>query len=345
MNFKIKDIADLLKGRIVGDETISINGIAKIEEGKPGCISFLANTKYEPYLYTTGSSAVIVNDDFVPTKEVSTTLIYVPNAYTAFTGILEQYSKMMNPVKVGVEEPAHLGSSSTVGQNAYRGAFSYIGNNCTIGDNVQIYPQVYIGDNVTIGNNCIFHPGVRIYANTVIGNNCTVFANTVIGGDGFGFAPQSDGTYKTIPQLGNVIIEDNVSIGSNTTIDCATMGSTIIRNGVKLDNLIQIAHNVEIGKNTVIAAQSGVSGSTKIGESCVIAGQVGIVGHIKVPNRTQVGAQAGLSKSIKKEGLAYTGSPASELKDHMRSLAIFRQLPELAKRVQALEEQLVEKTN
>jgi len=224
-----------------------------------------------------------------------------------------------------------------VGEGAYRGAFSYIGDNCTIGNDVKIYPQAYIGDNVTIGNNCTIHPGVRIYAGTIIGNHCTVFANTVIGSDGFGFAPQADGTYKTIPQLGNVILEDNVSIGSNTTIDCATIGSTIIREGVKLDNLIQIAHNVEIGKNTVIAAQSGVSGSTKIGESCIIAGQVGIVGHIRLPNRTQVGAQAGISKSINKEGLAFTGSPATELRNHMKSLAVFRQLPELEKRVKELE--------
>lgn len=337
MNLKIREIADLLKGKIVGDDTLIINGIAKIEEGKAGSISFLSNSKYEPYLYTTLSSAVIVNDDFVPAKEVKTTLIYVPNAYSAFTGILEQYSSAIRLSKTGIEQPSHLGQDSVVGERAYRGAFSYIGDNCTIGNDVKIYPQAYIGDNVTIGNNCTIHPGVRIYAGTIIGNHCTVFANTVIGSDGFGFAPQADGTYKTIPQLGNVILEDNVSIGSNTTIDCATIGSTIIREGVKLDNLIQIAHNVEIGKNTVIAAQSGVSGSTKIGESCIIAGQVGIVGHIRLPNRTQVGAQAGISKSINKEGLAFTGSPASELRNHMKSLAVFRQLPELEKRVKELE--------
>lgn len=337
MNLKIRDIAELLKGKIVGDDTLIINGIAKIEEGKEGSISFLSNSRYEPYLYTTVSSAVIVNDDFVPTKEVKTTLIYVPNAYTAFTGILEQYSAALRGSKTGIEQPSYIGANSTIGEEAYRGAFSYIGDNCTIGNDVKIYPQAYIGDNVTIGNNCTIHPGVRIYSGTIIGNNCTIFANTVIGSDGFGFAPQSDGTYKTIPQLGNVVLEDNVSIGSNTTIDCATIGSTIIREGVKLDNLIQIAHNVEIGKNTVIAAQSGVSGSTKIGESCIIAGQVGIVGHIRLPNRTQVGAQAGISKSINKEGLAMTGSPATELRNHMKSLAVFRQLPELEKRVKALE--------
>lgn len=337
MNLKISDIAELLKGKIVGDDTLIINNIAKIEEGKPGCISFLSNAKYEPYIYTTGSSAVIVNDDFIPSREINTTLIYVPNAYSAFTGILEHYSAAMRNAKTGIEQPSHIGSNSTFGENGYRGAFSYIGDNCTIGNNAKIYPQAYIGDNVSMGDNCTIHSGVKIYSGTVIGNNCTVFANTVIGGDGFGFAPQPDGTYKTIPQLGNVILEDNVSIGSNTTIDCATIGSTIIRQGVKIDNLIQIAHNVEIGKNTVIAAQSGVSGSTKIGESCIIAGQVGIVGHIKIANRTQIGAQAGISKTIKKEGLAYTGSPATELKNHMKSLAVFRHLPELEQKVQALE--------
>jgi UDP-3-O-[3-hydroxymyristoyl] glucosamine N-acyltransferase len=238
-----------------------------------------------------------------------------------------------------VEQPSFLGDGSQTGADIYRGAFSYIGKNCEIGDRVKIYPQAYVGDNVTIGNDSTIHPGARIYDNSVIGTNCTVFANAVIGSDGFGFAPQSDGTYKTIPQLGNVILEDNVSVGANATIDCATMGSTIIRKGAKVDNLVQIAHNVEIGKNTVIAAQAGVSGSTHIGENCVIAGQVGIVGHISVANKTKIGAQSGLGKSIKKEGLSLSGSPARDLNEHLRAMAQTRKLPELEARLKQLESQ------
>lgn len=327
----------MLDGTIVGDDKLTINSAAKIEEGRPGCISFLANSKYEPYIYTTQSSAVIVNKDFVPKKEISATLIYVENAYTAFTILLEEYQKRISNSKSGVEQPSFIGENSKLGVHCYQGAFSYIGKNCQIGDDVKIYPSVYIGDNVVIGDETVLHPGVRVYDNTIIGKNCTIFANTVIGSDGFGFAPQADGTYKTIPQLGNVVIEDNVSIGSNSTIDCATMGSTIIRQGVKIDNLVQIAHNVEIGKNTVIAAQSGISGSTVIGEQCIIAGQVGIVGHITVANNTKIGAQSGLGKSIKKEGLSLSGSPARDLNDHLRSMALVRRLPEMEERLKDLE--------
>jgi UDP-3-O-[3-hydroxymyristoyl] glucosamine N-acyltransferase len=337
MKFTVSEIAQMLDGTIVGDDKIIINSAAKIEEGRPGCISFLANSKYEPHIYSTQSSAVIVNRDFVPKKEIAATLIYVENAYTAFTILLEEYQKRLSRIKTGVEQPSFIGENSQVGEDCYRGAFSYIGRNCMIGDGVKIYPNVFLGDNVSIGDYCIIHPGVKIYDNTVIGKNCTIFANTVIGGDGFGFAPQSDGTYKTIPQLGNVVIEDDVSIGSNTTIDCATMGSTIIRQGVKIDNLVQIAHNVEIGKNTVIAAQSGISGSTTIGEKCVIAGQVGIVGHITVANHTKIGAQSGLGKSIKKEGLSLSGSPARDLNEHLRSMALVRRLPAIEDRLKDLE--------
>jgi UDP-3-O-[3-hydroxymyristoyl] glucosamine N-acyltransferase len=337
MKFTVSEIAQMLDGTVVGNDQITINSAAKIEEGLPGCISFLANSKYEPYIYSTQSSAVIVNKDFVPKKEVNTTLIYVENAYTAFTILLEEYQKRLAGSKTGVEQPSFIGENSQTGDDCYRGAFSYIGRNCTIGKEVKIYPHAYLGDNIEIGDYSVIHPGVRIYDNTIIGKNCTIFANTVIGSDGFGFAPQTDGTYKTIPQLGNVIIEDNVSIGSNSTIDCATMGSTIIRSGVKIDNLVQIAHNVEIGKNTVIAAQSGVSGSTTIGEQCIIAGQVGITGHITIANNTKIGAQSGLGKSIKKEGLSLSGSPARDLNEHLRSMALVRRLPELEERLKDLE--------
>ena len=327
----------MLDGIIVGDEKITISSAAKIEEGQPGCISFLANSKYEPYVYTTQSSVVIVNKDFTPKKEVAATLIYVDNAYSAFTILLEEYQKRLTTGKSGIEQPSFFGENSTMGTGGYRGAFSYIGKNCCIGDEVKIYPHAYIGDNVNIGNNSIIHPGVRIYDDTVIGQNCTVFANTVIGSDGFGFAPQPDGSYKTIPQLGNVVLEDDVSIGANTTIDCATMGSTIIRKGAKVDNLVQIAHNVEVGKNTVIAAQAGVSGSTLVGEQCIIGGQVGISGHLSIANYTKIGAQSGLGKTIKKEGLSLSGSPARDLTEHLRSMASMRRLPEMEERLKSLE--------
>jgi UDP-3-O-[3-hydroxymyristoyl] glucosamine N-acyltransferase len=337
MKFTVSEIAHMLDGTTVGDDQILIHSAAKIEEGEPGCISFLANSKYEPYIYTTNSSAVIVNRDFAPKKEIKATLIYVENAYTAFTILLEEYQKRVAGVKTGVENPSFMGENSVMGNNGYRGAFSYIGSNCRIGANVKIYPQVYIGDSVEIGDDCVIHPGVRIYNRTVIGKNCTVFANAVIGSDGFGFAPQADGSYKAIPQLGNVILEDHVSVGANATIDCATMGSTIIRTGAKLDNLVQIAHNVEVGRNTVIAAQAGVSGSTHIGEQCVIAGQVGISGHLSVANFTKIGAQSGLGKSIKKEGLSLSGSPSRDLNEHLRSMASVRRLPEFERRLKELE--------
>lgn len=337
MKFTVREIAQMLDGTVVGDDQITIDSAAKIEEGRPGCISFLANSKYENFIYTTGSSAVIVSQDFVPKKDISATLIYVPNAYTAFTVLLEAYQKKMQGVKSGIEQPSFIGENSQTGDNCYRGAFSYIGKNCVIGDDVKIYPNAYLGDNITIGDNSVIHPGARIYDNTVIGKNCIIFANSVIGSDGFGFAPQTDGTYKAIPQTGNVILEDNVSIGANCAIDCATMGSTIIRSGVKIDNLVQIAHNVEIGKNTVIAAQSGISGSTTVGEQCIIAGQVGIVGHITIANNTKIGAQSGLGKSIKKEGLSLSGSPARDLTEHLRSQAMVRRLPDMEERLKELE--------
>lgn len=340
MQFTIKQIAHLLNGEVRGDETLTISNLAKIEQGKPGDISFLANHKYEPYIYTTEASAVIVGHNFEPKNNVSTTLIVVDNPYTSFTQLLEEYQKILNFSKTGTEQPSFIGAESVVGEGVYQGAFSYIGSNTKIGKNVKIYPQAYIGNNVTIGDNTLIYAGAKIYNNSVIGNHCVIHAGAVIGSDGFGFAPQQDGSYRTIPQLGNVIIEDNVSIGSNTTIDCATMGSTLIKQGAKIDNLVQIAHNVEIGRNTVIAAQTGIAGSTTIGDNCVIAGQVGFIGHISIANGTKIGAQAGVNRTIKKENTSITGTYAFDLNDYMRSSVIFRKLPELDKQVRELEKRL-----
>ncbi|GAB4021028.1 UDP-3-O-(3-hydroxymyristoyl)glucosamine N-acyltransferase [Spirosoma migulaei] len=337
MKFTVKQIATLLGGEVAGNDALTITGLAKIEEGKPGDISFLSNLKYESHLYTTQVSAVIVDRSFEPKKPVSPALIFVENSYSAFTQLLEEYHKQLIFARVGIEQPSYIGDGSQVGEQIYRGAFSYIGRNCQIGESVKIYPHAYIGNNVRIGDNTIIHPGVRILDNCIIGQYCVIHPNAVIGSEGFGFAPQPDGTYKTIPQLGNVILEDYVNIGSGTTVDCATMGSTIIRRGAKLDNLIQIGHNVEIGKNTVIAAQTGISGSTKLGDNCVIAGQVGFAGHLSIANGTKVGAQSGVGKSIDEEGTAINSSPAFGLKESMRSLAVFRRLPELDQRITKLE--------
>jgi len=338
MEFTIKQVADLLGGELSGDGTAKVKKLAKIQDAEPGSIAFLSNPKYENFIYTTRGSAVIVNKEFIAKGPISASLIVVEDAYSSFTQLLEQYFNLKNFSKIGVENPSFIGDNSTTGDKIYRGAFSYIGNNCKIGDNVKIYPQVYIGDNVKIGDNTILYSGVKVYADCVIGSHCTMHSGVVIGSDGFGFAPQKDGSYKTIPQVGNVIIEDHVDIGANTVIDCATMDSTIIRQGVKLDNLIQIAHNVELGKNTVIAAQTGVSGSTKIGENCIIAGQVGIVGHLEIANKTTVGAQAGVGKNITEEGVVLLGSPGFERKQYLKSYAVFKNLPELRERLKELEE-------
>jgi UDP-3-O-[3-hydroxymyristoyl] glucosamine N-acyltransferase len=342
MEFTINQVAAMLGGEVKGNGSEKINMLAKIQEAKKGQISFLANPKYEQYIYSTQASAVIVKKDFVPKKDISATLILVDDPYTSFTALLEEYHKLITFQKSGIEQPSFIGSNSSVGDGIYRGAFSYIGNNVRIGNNVKIYPHVYVGDDVVIGDNTVLHPSVKLYAGTKIGSHCVIHSGTVIGSDGFGFAPQDDGTYKTIPQLGNVIVEDNVAIGGNTVIDCATLfgDSTIIRKGVKLDNLIQIAHNVEIGKNTVIAAQSGISGSTKLGESCLIAGQVGIAGHLTIANNTSFGAQAGIGKSIQKEGEKLMGAPAFDVKDYYKAYAVFKQLPDLNYRLRELEEKI-----
>jgi UDP-3-O-[3-hydroxymyristoyl] glucosamine N-acyltransferase len=341
MEFTVEQIAGLLQGKIVGESSLKISKLSKIEEGTPGSISFLSNPKYEPYLYTTKATAVITSEQLAPKKNIETTLILVKDPYTAFTLLLDEYNKLQQSQKTGIEQPSYIGNRTQTGNQVYVGAFAYIGGGCTIGDHVKIYPQVYIGENVQIGEHTVIYAGAKIYPNTVIGKHCTIHAGAVIGSDGFGFAPQPDGSYKTIPQTGNVIMEDWVSIGANTVIDCATIGSTIIRQGVKLDNLIQVAHNVEIGKNTVMAAQSGISGSTKIGENCVIGGQVGIVGHIKIADRTSIGAQSGIGKSITKPGMAVQGSPAFDYKENLKSMVIFRKLPLLQKRLDELEEKVV----
>ncbi|MCD9019035.1 UDP-3-O-(3-hydroxymyristoyl)glucosamine N-acyltransferase [Parachryseolinea silvisoli] len=342
MEFTINQIAAMLSGEVRGDGQEKINMLAKIQDAKKGQLAFLSNPKYEQYIYTTQATAVIVKKDFVPRKEVTSSLILVDDPYSSFTALLEEYHKMVSFQKTGIEQPSYVGEGTTIGQNIYRGAFSYIGSGVKIGDNVKIHPHAYIGDNAVIGNDTIIHPGVKIYADTRIGNNCVIHAGTVIGSDGFGFAPQENGTYKTIPQLGNVIIEDNVSIGANTVIDCATMfgDATLIRQGVKLDNLIQIAHNVEIGKNTVIAAQAGISGSTRIGENCIFAGQVGIAGHLVIANNTGIGAQAGIPKSITEEGQRLIGYPAIDLKEYFRSYAVFKRLPDLNNRLRELEKKV-----
>jgi UDP-3-O-[3-hydroxymyristoyl] glucosamine N-acyltransferase len=340
IEFRVAYIAELLNGEVEGDGTIKISQLGKIESAGAGEITFLSNPKYEPSVYTTGAGAVIVSKDFKPKKPVHSTLIRVDDPYLAFTTLLEEYHKLLSFQKQGVEEPSYLGDHSQMGEGSYRGAFSYIGNNCTIGQQVKIYPQAYIGDNVQIGDHTVIQSGVKIYPGTIIGSHCVIHAGAVIGSDGFGFAPQPDGTYKTIPQVGNVVIGHHVDIGANTTIDCATMESTVINNGVKMDNLIQIAHNVEIGENTVIAAQTGISGSTKVGKNCVLAGQVGVVGHLKIGDGSKVGAQAGVGKSLK-PGSIELGSPSFDRNKYLRAYAAYKNLPDLVSRIQQLEKKVL----
>jgi len=341
MQFTAQDISFLLNGTVEGDPSVTVNQLAKIEEGAAGSLSFLANPKYEQYLYTTNASVVIVNNDLQLTGPVTATLIRVENAYSAFSVLLEKYNTFkLN--KRGIEQPCFIHPSAQIGAEPYIGAFAYIGLNAKIGDNCKIYPNVNISDNVTLGNNVTLFSGVTVYFDCVIGDNVIVHSGAVIGSDGFGFAPNPDGTYTKVAQIGNVILEDNVEVGSNTTIDRATMGSTVIRKGVKLDNLIQIAHNVEIGANTVIAAQTGVSGSTKIGENVILGGQVGLVGHISIANRTQVQAQSGISRNITDEGKKWAGSPATLYSANMRSNVVINRLPELEKRINELEKIIAE---
>ncbi len=344
MEFTIDQVAAMLGGVVKGDGAEKINMLAKIQQARKGQLAFLSNPKYEQYIYTTQASAVIVRKDFAPKKSVSATLILVDDPYSSFTALLEEYHKLISFQKSGVEEPSYFGDNSIAGSGLYRGAFSYVGKNVRIGENVKIFPHAYIGDNAAIGDHTIIHAGVKLYAGVRVGSHCTIHSGVVIGSDGFGFAPQEDGTYKTIPQLGNVIIEDHVTIGANTVIDCATFlgDSTIVREGVKLDNLIQVAHNVEIGKNTVIAAQTGISGSTRIGENCVIAGQVGIAGHLVIANNSSFGAQAGIGKSIEKNGEKLMGTPAFDVRDYYRAYAVFKQLPDINIRLRELQQRVEE---
>lgn len=340
MEFTLAQIAAIIDGTVEGNGSLTVNRIDKIQEGQPGGISFLSNSKYESFLYETKATAVIVSEDFQPQKEFSTTLIRVRNAYTGFTKLLETYEVMVKGHHKGVEEPSFFHESSQIGENHYRGAFSYVGKNTHIGNHVKIFPQAYIGDNVRIGDHVSIHAGAKIYANTIIGNHCTVHPGAVIGSDGFGFAPQEDGTYKAIPQLGNVVLEDFVSIGANTTIDCATMGSTLIHKGAKIDNLVQIAHNVVVGEHTVIASQTGISGSTIIGKNCVIAGQVGIVGHINIADNTTIGAKTGLIKSVDTPGKTLFGYIGFEVKEFLKSYSVFKKLPDIQDKLKELEKKI-----
>lgn len=341
MEFSAQQIAGLLNGSIEGDENAVVSNLSKIEEGKPKTLSFLANPQYTPYIYETDATIVIINKSLKLERPVkkSCTLIRVDNAYESFAKLLELYNQFKNN-KTGIEQPSFIGNNSTYGESCYIGAFAYLGTNVKIGNNVKIYPHCYVGDNVSIGDNTILFAGVKIYHDCVIGNNCTIHAATVIGSDGFGFAPASDNNYKKVPQIGNVVIEDNVEIGSNTSIDRATLGSTIIRSGVKLDNLIQIAHNVEVGENTVIAGQSGVAGSTKVGKNCMIAAQVGIIGHIKIADGVKIAGQSGIGASIEKEGEIVQGSPAFSVGEYKRSYVLFRSLPKLSDKIREIEKKL-----
>jgi UDP-3-O-[3-hydroxymyristoyl] glucosamine N-acyltransferase len=341
MQFTAQQLALMLNGTVEGDPSVQVNQLGKIEEAQPGSLSFLANPKYEQYLYTTDASAVIVNNDQALAQPVKATLTRVENAYMAITTLLEMYNTLkLN--KTGIEQPSFIHPSATIGENAYIGAFAYIGPNVKIGNNCKIYPQTYIADDVELADNVTLYAGVKIYFDCKIGNNVIIHSGTIIGADGFGFAPVGDGTYSKIAQIGNVVIEDDVEIGSNTTIDRATMGSTIIRKGVKLDNLIQVAHNVEIMSNTVVAAQTGISGSTKVGENCIIGGQVGIVGHISIAKGTQVQAQSGISRTLAEEGKKWMGSPAQPYSNHMRSQIVINRLPELERKINELEKIIAE---
>lgn len=345
MQFTAQQIASLLNGTVEGDPSVAVNQLAKIEEATQGTLSFLANPKYEPFLYTTNASIVIVNNDQVLAEAVKATLIRVENAYSSFSVLLEAYNTIKLD-KSGIEQPCFIHPSAQIGENVYIGAFAYIGPGVKLGDKSKVYPNTYIGDNVTIGQNTTLFAGVKVYFDCVLGDNVIVHSGAIIGSDGFGFAPNSDGTYNKISQIGNVILEDNVEVGSNTTIDRATMGSTVVHKGAKLDNLLQIAHNVEIGSNTVIAAQTGISGSTKVGDNCVVGGQVGMVGHISIANGSQIMAKSGINKNIVEEGKKWGGIPFfAPYMENLRVESAASRLPALEKRVIELEKIIAEMRN
>ena len=337
MTFTAAQIAMLINGKTEGDASAQVASFGKIEEAQPGQLAFLANPKYEEYLYSTGASIIIINETQELKQPVAAALIRVPDAYTAFATLLSKYQEIVAQQMVGIQEPSYIAKTAKLGDKVFIAALAYLGDNVVVGSNVKIFPHVFLGDNVKIGDNTILHAGVKIYHDCVLGKNVTVHAGTVIGSDGFGFAPQADGSFKKVPQIGNVVIEDHVEIGANTTIDRATIGSTIIRRGAKLDNLIQVAHNVEIGHSSVIAAQAGISGSTKIGNGVMIGGQAGIAGHLQLADGSKVNAQAGLGKSLKANG-AVTGTPAYNYNQAIRAQAMARNLPEMEKRLKELED-------
>jgi UDP-3-O-[3-hydroxymyristoyl] glucosamine N-acyltransferase len=337
MQFSAAQISSIINGRVEGDPSASVFSFAKIEEANAGQLAFLANPKYEEYLYSTGASVIIVNDTLELKSPLSATLIRVPDAYSAFARLLSAYQDIVSLQLSGIEQPSHIAPTASVGERVFVGAFAYLADNVVVGNDTKIHPQVYLGRNVRVGNNTVIHPGVKIYHDCVIGDHVIIHAGTVIGSDGFGFAPQADGSYNKVPQIGNVVVEDHVEIGANSCIDRATIGSTIIRQGSKLDNLIQIAHNVEVGRNNVIAAQAGVSGSTKIGDHVQIGGQAGIAGHITIAEGTRIGGQSGVTKAIKTPNTALNGTPAFDYKSSLRTQALIRQLPELERRMQELE--------
>lgn len=336
MNFSASQIALLVSGTIEGDPNVLVSSFGKIEEAQTGQLSFLANLKYEDYLYTSAASVIIVNDNLKLKQPVTATLVRVTDAYSAFGTLLSKYQEMVTQQIKGIQQPCYIARTAGYGEDVFIGAFAYLGEHVKLGKNTKIFPNAFIGDNVQIGNDAMIHAGVKIYRDCIIGDRVIIHAGAVIGSDGFGFAPQADGSFRKIPQMGNVIIENDVEIGANTTIDRATIGSTIIKAGAKLDNLIQIAHNVEIGGNTVVAAQAGVSGSTKIGKGVMIGGQAGVVGHLQIGDGAKINAQSGVSKSIG-AGKAVTGSPAHDYTAALRSQALTRNLPELEKRIKELE--------
>ena len=338
MKFTAAQIAGILEGEVVGNPDAEVFKLSKIEEGTEGSLTFLANPKYINYIYSTQASVTIVNNTFEPEQEITTTLIKVEDAYQSFSKLLEYYNQV-KLMKSGIEQPSVISDGVTYGSDLYLGSFCYVGKNVTIGNNVKIYPNSFIGDNVTIGDNCVFFAGVRIYSETVIGNRCTIHSGTIIGSDGFGFAPQEDGSYVKVPQIGNVIIEDDVEIGACTTVDRATLGSTIIRKGVKLDNHIQVAHNVEIGENTVIAAQTGIAGTTKIGKNCLIGGQVGFAGHLTIGDGVKIQAQSGIGKNLE-AGEVVQGSPAFNYGDFAKAFVHFRNLPKIVTDLEELKNKI-----
>jgi len=338
MVFTASQIAGILEGEVEGNPEIAVHKLAKIEEGEEGSLTFLANPKYTPYIYTTKASITIVNKDFTPDQNLATTLVKVEDAYESFSKLLEYYDKVKS-TKTGIENPVFIAESASYGEGLYMGAFSYVGENVVLGKNVKIYPNAYIGDNTSIDDNAIILSGVKIHSETIIGKNCVVQSGAIIGSDGFGFAPSKNGTYSKIPQTGNVILEDDVDVGAGTTIDRATMGSTILRKGVKLDNQIQIAHNVEIGEHTVIAAQTGIAGSTKIGKRCMIGGQVGIVGHITIGDDVRIQAQSGIGRNIKDKEILQ-GSPSLNYGDYNKSYVHFKNLPKIVNQINKLEKKI-----